>query len=163
MCEWKTIEGFEDYEISSDGQVYSHLSNRIIKSRGNGRGYLVIDLYSDHKRHTRLVHRLVAGAFIPNPDDLPQINHKDENKTNNCVSNLEWCSAQYNNNYGTHNERSAQGRQKPIAAYSKSGELVAEYPSVSAAAEAMRITNTAICNCLKGRQKTASGYIWKYI
>ena len=163
MCEWKTIEGFEDYEISSDGQVYSHKSNKILSPNKSKKGYLQVSLYNNGKERKKLIHRLVAEAFITNPDNLPEVNHIDENKHNNNISNLEWCTRLYNMNYGTRNKKASEALSKPIAAYTKSGELVAEYPSLTAAAEAMRVTSVAICNCLTGRAKTSAGYIWKYL
>lgn len=111
--EWRPIEGYEGlYEVSSYGRVRS--LDRYVKGKGyrlhKGKvlipvksklGYLQLNLYYNGKRHQSKIHRLVAQAFLPNPDNLPMINHKDEDKTNNNVDNLEWCSAKYNVNYGT--------------------------------------------------------------
>lgn len=111
--QWKTVKGYEGlYEVSNLGNVkslnYRHTGReRILKPGKVGGGYLQVQLCKNGKRKMLLVHRLVAAAFIPNPEGLPEINHKDENKTNNCVENLEFCDAKYNNSYGTHNERVA--------------------------------------------------------
>ena len=101
---WKIIEGFADYKVNENGEVYSIKRNKILKQYEK-KNYLGVYLYQDNKRKFRLAHRLVANAFIPNPNNLPQINHKDENSKNNNVENLEWCTQKYNNNYGTYKER----------------------------------------------------------
>lgn len=111
--EWKDIKGYEGiYQISNMGRVKS-LSNgkykkeKIRKYRKDKDGYLQLNLHKNNVMTTFKVHRLVAEAFIPNPHNLPQVNHKDEDKTNNRVDNLEWCTVEYNNNYGTRNKRIA--------------------------------------------------------
>lgn len=117
---WKDIPGFEnDYQVSNLGRVKSkdriilvcdttlynrHLKSKILK-QGLTKGYPSVSLHIEKKIKIVYVHRLVALAFIPNPYNLPQINHKDENPKNNCVDNLEWCDSKYNNNYGTKNAR----------------------------------------------------------
>ena len=113
---WKPVKGFEGlYEISNLGRVKS-LGNdklrkeKILKPDKTKKGYLLVSLWRNGKQKSFRVHRLVAEAFIPNPEGLPEINHKDEVKTNNCVSNLEFCDRKYNINYGSHNERSAASR-----------------------------------------------------
>ena len=99
--EWKVIKNFEDYKVSNAGQVFSIKRNKLLKAYEK-KGYYGVWLYQDKKRYFRMVHRLVATAFIPNTENLPQINHKDENSKNNNVENLEWCTAKYNSNYGNH-------------------------------------------------------------
>lgn len=108
--EWREIKNYPNYMISNRGRVKSLNYNktgeeRIMKFAINKKGYCCVVLYKDKKQKHYLVHRLVATAFIPNPNNLPQLNHKDEVKTNNCVDNLEWCDAKYNINYGTHNNK----------------------------------------------------------
>lgn len=116
---WKPIEGYEGlYEVSSYGRVRS--LDRYVKGKNESYrlrkgkvlsllkgecGYLQVNLYYNRNIYIKYVHRLVAQAFLPNPDNLPMINHKDEDKTNNNVTNLEWCTAKYNANYGTRNIR----------------------------------------------------------
>ena len=110
---WKSVEGFEGlYEISNLGRVKSLGNNksrkeRILKPKKHRDGYLQVCLCRNGKHKMFQVHRLVATMFIPNPEDFEQVNHRDEVKTNNCVSNLEWCSRKYNSNYGTRNIRVA--------------------------------------------------------
>ena len=113
--EWRPIEGYEGlYEVSNTGRVRSldkydsmnrFLRGRILRLFTDGLGYLRAQLYSNSKRKSFLVHRLVAQAFIPNPDNLPQVNHRDENPSNDNVDNLEWCDGKYNVNYGTRIDR----------------------------------------------------------
>ena len=109
-----------------------------------------------------MVHRLVALAFLPNPDNLPQVNHKDENKTNNMVGNLEWCSKSYNINYGTRNERTAKANWKSIKQFTKDGFFLKEYPSMKEASRQTGFYKSAISSCCKGKRKSAYGYIWRY-
>ena len=113
--EWRPVVGYEGlYEVSSYGRVKSldkydsmnrFLRGRILRLFTDGLGYLRAQLYSNSKRKSFLVHRLVAQAFIPNPDNLPQVNHRDENPSNDNVDNLEWCDGKYNVNYGTRIDR----------------------------------------------------------
>ncbi len=110
---WKDIEDFEGYQISNLGRVKSlnyHRTKRerILQQNINKVGYCVVHLCKNGKCHTFAVHRLVAIAFIANPNEKPQVNHLDECKTNNCVENLEWATAKENTNYGTRNERVAK-------------------------------------------------------
>ena len=101
-CEFKPIPGFEhEYAINKNGRVLSLLTDQINNTSVDTNGYLMTNLYKDGKRYAKRVHILVAQTFIPNPDNLPEVNHKDECKTNNCVDNLEWCDHKYNNNYGS--------------------------------------------------------------
>jgi hypothetical protein len=102
---WKEIKGYTNFMVSNDGQVKNVKKNLIRKQRVSKNGYAIIDLTENGVKTTFYVHRLVAQAFIDNPNDFPQVNHIDENKLNNNVSNLEWCDASYNNNYGTKKER----------------------------------------------------------
>ena len=104
--EWKDIKNYENiYKVNKNGKIINIKRNKIRKSRIDKYGYERIILNKNNKKQNLLVHRLVAEAFIPNPNNLPQINHKDENKQNNNVNNLEWCTQKYNCNYGTKNER----------------------------------------------------------
>ena len=106
MEEWRAVPGYEGlYEVSNTGNVKSLIKNKIIKGFINRSGYRLVGLSKNGIRKKITIHRLVAQVFIENPDNLPEVNHKDEDKTNNNVDNLEWCDRKYNNNYGTVNIR----------------------------------------------------------
>lgn len=168
---WKTIDESPDYQISNFGRVksykYDKVNGKVMKPYKDTKGYLQIDLSLDgRKREHRLhlaVHRLVARAFIPNPDNLPQVNHKDEDKTNNNVDNLEWCTNEYNCNYGTHAERIAQKTRIPIYSIDKDGNIE-HFSGVRVAARALtgnkKASGSEIGNVLNGKRKTAYGRKW---
>ena len=109
-----------------------------------------------------MIHRLVALTFLPNPNRLPQVNHKDENKENNSVENLEWCDAKYNSNYGTRNARVAEKHSKPVSQYSLDGDWIATYKSMLEAERITGIQSSSISKCCKGELKKTGGYHWQY-
>ena len=167
---WKPIVGYEGlYEVSSFGRVRSldrydgraYRRGCIIKPRIQS-NYLSVSLCNGGKCRQQLVHRLVAKTFIPNPNNLPMINHKDENKTNNCVENLEWCDAKYNRNYGSMNEKLAKHFSKPILQFSNNNKLIKKWSSIREAERHTGVYNQHICACCQGKIKSAGGYIWKY-
>ena len=165
---WRDIEGYEGfYQVSNTGKVKS-LNYRntgkeeILKAYDDGNGYLKVGLFKDGKREQPLVHVLVATAFLDNVDNLPEVNHKDEDKTNNCVENLEYCSSSYNINYGTRNKKVAEKNSKPVFSVDKVSGLIMEFPSAREAERQTGISNSNICACLKGRCKSAGGYTWHY-
>lgn len=161
---WKDIKGFESYQVSNLGNVKS-LGNdktrkeKILKPNKLKNNYLQVVLCKEGKRKYHLIHRLVAEAFIPNPQNLVQINHRDEDKTNNTISNLEWCTAKYNNNYGTHNQRSALSRSKPVICL-ETGKI---YSSLSEVYKQLGFTQGNISQCCNGKLKTAYGFHWQYV
>lgn len=176
---WKDIPGYEGkYQVSSFGRVRSldriddenHFRKGQIMKTKLLRGYVRVPLRDGKKQKDYQVHRLVASAFIPNPDNLPQVNHKDCNPGNNHVENLEWCDAKYNINYGDRNEKVSKvlsGRKhdwncKSVLCYDLDGNFVSRYNSVYAAAEVVDRAPTNITACLKGKQKTSGGFVWKY-
>lgn len=161
---WKQTQINPKYEVSDAGEVRTISTGHIKAQKTDRYGYKVVCLSeSKNKRRYATVHRLVATAFIDNPDNLPQVNHKDEDKTNNHVSNLEWCDAKYNSHYGTGRERCDKGRCKPIEAL-KDGVVVKRYSSTKEAAESLGVDKSTIRGVLKGRkwQHTAAGYEWRY-
>ena len=132
---WKDVVGYEGlYKVSDRGNVYSvervssqgkKIGGRILRPRDHKDGYLRVNLYKNGRVKTKSIHRLVTEAFIPNPKKLPQVNHKDENPSNNELSNLEWCDARYNLNYGTRTEKVVKVQSKKVRAVNiKTGEII---------------------------------------
>ena len=175
METWKTIAGYEGlYQVSNLGRVkslnYNHTGiERILMSRKNRGGYLYVNLHKDGQRKTITVHRLVATAFISNPRNLETINHKDEVKTNNTVSNLEWMSIKDNNNYGTRNKRLSEtqindkNKSKEVQMFDRQGNLLATFPSTHEAERVTGIYHSHISKCCNGKIKSSGGYVWRYI
>ena len=157
MKDIKNYEGL--YAITPEGEVWSYKRKKFLVPRAATNGYLQVGLRKNGERKWYLVHRLVADAYIPNHDNLPQINHRDENKTNNCLQNLEWCDCKYNNNYGTHIEKASNSRKKPILQYDLDGNFIREWNSATDVGKEVRIN---IGYCLRGKYKTAYGFIWKF-
>ena len=105
----KDIPGYEGkYAATSCGKIWSYKSKKFLKPKSDKDGYYKVNLYYDGKQKTYFIHRLVALTYIPNPNNLPQVNHKSEIKTENFIDNLEWCTGEYNTNYGTRNERAGK-------------------------------------------------------
>jgi len=167
---WKDIAGYEDlYEVSNMGRVRSLRfgKTRLLKPGKNTCGYLQVNFYKDGKKKMFLVHRLVADAFIPNPQGYPVINHRDENPANNHVDNLEWCSQAYNVRYGTGLKRMAMKLKngplaKQVLQYDRDSNLVRIWPSAQEAKRQLGFNRGHICQCCNGERKSAYGYIWKY-
>ena len=164
------IKGYEGlYQISSYGRVkskYNRTKSGFIKQQKNHKGYLVVWLSKNGKDKGYLVHRLVGEAFLPNWFDDTQINHLDENKENNNIDNLEWCSNEYNHNYGTRNERAAKANtngkcSKKVLQFSLSGEFIREWPSASEC-ERNGYSRTHVSSCCRGERKTHKGFRWEY-
>lgn len=149
---WKDCKGYEGlYQVSNYGRVWNVKTQRYLGGTVNNHGYKIITVTAKNgKRKKESVHRLVALAFIDNPENLPFVNHKDENKTNNNVENLEWCSAEYNINYS---------RGKAIYCV----ELQKEFESSQVAMRDLGIDGSAIRKCCKGLANTAGGYHWRYV
>lgn len=169
---FKDIPGYEGlYQVSNLGRVKSFKkSNRYPNqdfhylkgsvNHGNYKSVWLCDKNNNNIRH--YVHKLVANAFIPNPNNLPCINHIDEDKSNNAANNLEWCSYSYNNSYGTHNIRMRISKSKPVSQFTLDGIWVATYASSTIATEILKCNRNAITRCCNGETKTAKGYIWKW-
>lgn len=156
----KDIKGYEGlYAITSCGKVWSYRRNKFLKPRINNCKYFIINLYDiNHKCKTWLLHRLVAEAYLENPNNLQQVNHKNENKCNNYLNNLEFCSATYNNNYGARSKKAAEKHAIPIYCV----ELNKYYESIVNAAKALHISKGNISEVANGNRKTAGGYHWRW-
>lgn len=178
---WKTIKETDGkYSVSNLGNVrrnehYTivkpqntkvHYNERLLKSYKDSTGYAVVSLQTTNGTSPRKIHRLVAEAFIENPNDLPIVNHIDENKQNNNVSNLEWCDAKYNANHGTRNIRIKKQTSIRVAQYTMDGKLVKIWDSMSQAAASFGAKTTSyirrVCTNQFGRH-SYKGYIWKYV
>lgn len=162
---WKDIPNYEGlYQVSNLGYIKKIWKSKdtICKPSFDSHGYKQIVLTKNNKRKLYKVHRLVALAFINNPNNYEELNHKDENKTNNEVSNLEWCDRKYNCNYGNRNYKCTRHRLHRIAQYNKQNDLVGEYPSLKEAEKITGIKYQNISSCCRNIKKSAGGYIWKY-
>lgn len=168
--EIRKIKGYENYGVDEFGNIYSFKRKIVMKQQTDNRGYKKIMLRNNNESKVLLVHRLVAQAFIPNPNNLPQVNHKDENKSNNCVDNLEWCTAQYNVNYGTREERRISNMDYsknhrpyvPVFQLDVKGNILKKFNSLKEASESVGGNIQSIYHCCKGIQKTYKGYKWQY-
>jgi hypothetical protein len=187
--EWRPVFGFEsEYLISNFGRVWSNHSRKVLKNKCV-HGYEYVSLCSQGFRQERRIHRLVAEAFIPNPDEKPTVNHINEDKSDNRVQNLEWATTKEQNAHGTRTIRAMantdwaartaktdyseiarkhdyygmnRNQMRPIFQLTKDGIFIARHDGVSAAARAVNGHAGGICSVLKGRRKTSGGFKWKY-
>lgn len=159
---WKDVVGYEEmYKVSNLGNIYSVKRGKLLKSRNNHNGYLQVRLYINGKGKELKVHRIVAEAFISNYYDKPQVNHKDEDKTNNRVDNLEWVTNKENSNWGTSIERSSEKRSKRIKVIYQD-DTYEIWGSANVFAREFGIDRRSVCNVLRGRQKTTHGMRFEY-
>ena len=177
---WKDVVGYEGlYKVSNKGNVKSlnwkkrgYAKNLWLKPHKNG--YWQVELAKDGVKKCFVVHRLVASAFIPNPNSYPQVNHKDENKKNNCVENLEWCNASYNAIYslrrrgafvdgkGKPTRRNSSHARQPIIQMTLDGEAVRTWENSRTIFLETGMSDWSISECCRGKRKTAYGYKWQY-
>ena len=160
---WKTVKGFENhYAVSDSGYVWSFRRKKMLKPKIDRYGYEVVALSRNGKTYHRTVHRIVAKAFVPNPCNLPTVNHINEIKTDNRASNLEWVSVADNDNHGTRNARMADTKCKlPVEQILSDGTIV-RYKGVKDASRKTGINRCCIALCCKKIRKTAGGYEWRY-
>lgn len=187
--EWRTILGFENYQVSNTGMVRNAITGRMLKQRKDKYGYLVVALYKRSSNKWIKVHRLVALAFIPNPENKPCVNHKNEIKDCNAVWNLEWMTVAENNAYGTRASRISKAQKgrshdymkgdknyfhshvyargdhpkaKNVYQYSKDDTLISVFGCTKDAADAVGVSASAISLGCRGVRKTIAGYKWSY-
>lgn len=169
---WKPIMGYEGFfEVSNLGRVRSldrydnlkHFRKGGLKKLSKDKdGYLKVGLFKDGKQKLYFVHRLVAQAFLPNPNNQPQVNHKNEKKDCNIVSNLEWCDGTYNQNYGTINNRRGKSLSVKVIQYDLNMNLIRLWDSMKYAADNLNVNYQNISKCCRGVRKQFNGSIWKY-
>ena len=176
---WKDVPNLDGYQVSNLGRIKmleytmkmpnggnKHYKEKIKPQEKTRNGYLRVKCYKDKQTKRYLIHRLVAMAFLDNPNNYPQVNHKDENKENNRADNLEWCTLQYNHDYGTAKQRIARKntngkRSKKIVQYSLDGKIINIFPSFG---ECKRsgYDGGGVWQCCNNKIKQFKGYIWKY-
>lgn len=176
---WKPIVGYDGYEVSNLGRVRSldridsrnhFIKGKIISLNKRKGEYLSFSLCKNGKVKAVNVHRIVAQAFIPNPNNYSIVNHKDENPLNNCVDNLEWCTHKHNMNWGNINIKRAEslgyGKNNPfsipILQFDKNGNFIKEWASTMDVQRELHINHSNIIKCCKSKLKTTGGFIWKY-
>lgn len=164
------IQKFPNYEINKNGVVRNKTTQKIIKpTLNNGGGYYKVGLYNGDGQKTVYVHRLVGVTFLPNPNNLPEINHIDGNKLNNCVSNLEWCTRKENakHSYNLGLQKSKRGGNNPlhksVEQYTLDGVFIKKWVCVMDIERVLGIKSGAISNCCLGKSKTSHNFIWKYV
>lgn len=168
---WKDVKCYEGYyQVSNLGRIRSlnrkvfkskhqiELKGKILNLTQNNSGYFGVNLCVNNKRKKFLIHRLVAISFIPNPNNFDCINHKDEDKSNNCIDNLEWCNHKYNNNYGSFKSRISQKNSKPVICL----ELDKKFKNQTEAANYFNLKQAAISFCCYNPNRTSGGYHWKF-
>ena len=172
------VLAFPDYTIDESGKVWSMKTKKYLKPAYSKSGYASVELFNENGSKRMLIHRLVASAFIPNPNNYPQVNHKDENPANNSVDNLEWCTAKYNMNYGNgaknrhlkidytkpcYRENAIKNGKKvslPVVMLSN-GVEINRFASAKEASKATGISHSNILRAVHKERATAGGYTWK--
>ena len=166
---WKKIDCYENYEISNLGNVrrinkdfrckkYKYLIPKLEKN-----GYLRIGLSKNNKTKFYSIHRLVAQAFVPNINNYPIVNHKDENKENNNVTNLEWCNHKYNSNYGSAKiKMSNSAKKRKVNQYDMNMNLLNTFNSIKEASDKTKSNRRWISQCCKKKYLTCNNFYWRY-
>lgn len=175
---WKDIKNYKGlYQVSNIGRVKSldHIrqnrdgltcisKGKLLNPGKDNKGYMIVVLSKNGKTKTYRIHRLVAESFIDNPNNYKCVNHKDENKANNNIDNLEWCTYKYNNNYGTKPQKISKGNSKKVNQYDKELNFIKQWGSMAEAEKKLNIKRASvnISACCKNKLKSAYGYVWRY-
>ena len=164
--EWKDIDDYEGlYQISNLGKIKSTkrqgTNGGMKKPSYDKNNYLVVGLIKNGFKKTFKVHRLVAQAFIPNPNNYKEINHIDGNKENNVSSNIEWCNRKQNCIHRT--KILKKGNVKKVGQYDINNNIIKVWSSITEASKKLKIDDSCICDCCRGNLKTAGGYVWRYV
>ena len=155
------VVGFENYEVSNLGKVRNIKSGKVLKPHLNHKGYLKHHLSKNNKLKELFLHRIIATAFIDNPEGKPCVNHIDENKLNNDLSNLEWCTVKENNVHGTRIKRVAEKLSQKVIQLDLNGNVLNEFESMVQAGQETGVSRSNISSCCNGKLKSAGGYKWK--
>lgn len=160
---WRDVVGYEGlYKISNFGNVFSNYVSRIIRPGTTRDGYKYVFLSKNKEKKMNTIHRLVAKAFLDNPNNYPIVNHKDENPSNNRADNLEWCTVAYNNTYNNAHIKRAQFLSKRVYRYNKYGNIFEEYASVQDASKILKVSSGDIVDCCNGNLITYLNSVWSY-
>ena len=162
---WRPVPGYTGlYEVSEDGRVRNARTKRVLSRKTERNGYVRVHLSKDGCSKSVLLHRVVAAAFVPNPDGLPTVNHIDEDKANNAASNLEWSGMSYQNSYGRGAVNRNKAKERPVWQLSMNGEPIRLWSSIKEAAIALGVNpSTVVCVCKgKRRYKSTGGYKFRY-
>lgn len=173
---WQDIPGYEGlYQASTYGKIRSVericirgrggkvvLPEKIMAQGTDRDGYSIVGISVNSKKQLKKVHRLIAETFLPNPLNFSQVNHKDEVKSNNFVSNLEYCDCKYNIRFGSGIERSAQKRRKRVLQFDLAGNYLKTWDTAADVERELGVYASSICRCCNGKMRIAYGYKWKY-
>lgn len=158
MALFKQIKGHSSaYLVGSNGAIFNQITGKYLKPTLGSNGYYHLTLCYGERKDC-LVHRLVAEAFIPNPHNLPCVNHKDENKRNNSAENLEWCTDKYNLNYG----KCPSIKSTPVIQRSLNGNFIKKWNSIKEASQALNIKYQGISRVCRHIRKSCGGFLWEY-
>ena len=160
--EWREVKEYNHYEVNQFGEIRHKIRKKILKPRINN-GYQYVNFKINGKNINFSVHRIVANAFIPNPNGYTEVNHKDYNRSNNCVDNLEWVSSSQNKYHAFLKEENKKSRGKAVNQYTKEGILIKTFDTITEAAQALGCCVAAISNCCLRRTKTSQGFLWSFV
>ena len=160
--EWREVKEYNHYEVNQFGEIRHRIRKKILKPRINN-GYQYVNFKINGKNINFSVHRIVANAFIPNPNGYTEVNHKDYNRSNNCVDNLEWVSSSQNKYHAFLKEENKKSRGKAVNQYTEEGILIKTFDTITEAAQALGCCVAAISNCCLRRTKTSQGFLWSFV